>query len=1065
MRGIVSWFAANTVAANLLMIIAFVGGIISFNMMEREFFPPGEINIAQVSITWEGASPEDVEDQLVSRIEEAIADLDGVKRITSTSREGFGSVTVEGINSVDIDTLLNDVERRVNQINNLPAAAFQPNVSQFEFQPPYFGFTVHGNVDRLTLKRITEKVRDDIAKLPGGQLAEVQAVLDEEVSIEVTEESLRRYGLTFGEIANAIRRSSINSSGGQVQTDVGTIGIQTRQQADNKDEFGRIIISQTAEGGIIRVRDVATVEDGFIDANLETSYNGERAAFIFINAPEKMDIIRYTDGIKKYIEESPKHLPQAVKIDHFMDLSKDFKDRMNTITNSALIGALLVMVVLVLFLRPLVAFWVTVGIITAFAGGTLLLPFFGVSFNLLSLFAVLLVIGVIVDDAIVVGENIHKEVETGRNVGLKAAQIGTHAVMKPVIFGVLTTIIVFLPWAFLSGPERSFTSQISFVVVAALVFSLIESLLILPAHLAHMKPQNFNGISGGLTRIQRKIADSLIWVANVIYKPVLELAIRARYATVLIFFILFVLATRLVGDGFVPFRFMPEIENDLIQVTIDMPAGTPFNRVTQVRDQLEDGLNRAGDKLVKQYPEIEDGFLQGISMAAFDGRVQAWLTLAPPEERPKTASTKDAALLMRSEVGDIPDAEDIEFNFTINDSDTRVAFSISHPELDRLRAAADDVRAQLSTYDSLYDIGDNLSAAADEIRIEMLPGAEATGVNLQDVSNQIRQAYFGEQAQRLARDGEDARVMVRLAKADRNNIDSLQSLRIRTNDAHEIPLSEVAKLSFAPGINAIQRRDRVRSAVIFAEVSGDVRNQIVADMEANYWPGFAKRFPEAARDNDGGFEDQQAFFAEIGILFLLALGGMYVLLAIAFKSYFQPFLLMTALPFAYAGAVFGHMLFGIPMALFSFFGIAAAGGVVINDNLVLVDYVNRRRSEGAGAVQALMDAGVSRFRPILLTSVTTFVGILPLIAERSISAQFLRPMVISLGCAVVFALFVSLLLVPSLYAVGTEVGRWFKAIFGKTPYRSIGDRYEGEVFDDNDAGEPITEGAYASHAE
>ena len=1050
MKGIVSWFAANTVAANLLMLVALIGGAISFNTMEREFFPPGDINVANVSIAWEGASPSDVEDQLVARIEEALSDLDGIKRMTSVSREGVGTVTVEGENNLDLDTLLNDVERRVNQINNLPPAAFQPTVSQLAFQPPFFGIVVHGNVDSLTLKRYTEQVRDDIAQLPGGQLAEIQAVLDEEVSIEVTEENLRRYGMSFAQISSAVQRSSINQSSGQVRTETGTVGIQTRQLADNQSEFGDIIISQTTDDGIIRVRDVATVQDGFIDANLKTSYNGENAAFVFINAPDKMDIVKYTDGFKKYIEESPNTLPQGISLDVFIDLSKDFQDRMNTITSSAMLGAVLVMIILILFLRPIVAFWVTMGIVTAFAGGTLLLPFFGVSFNLLSLFAVLLVIGVIVDDAIVVGENIHKEVETGRNVGLEAARVGTHAVMKPVIFGVLTTILVFLPWAFLSGPERSFTSQISFVVVAALLFSLIESLLILPAHLSHMKPQNYDGVSGALTRIQRKIADSLIWVANVIYKPVLELALRARYATVLIFVLLFVLATRLQGDGFVPFRFMPEIENDLIQVTIELPAGTPYQRVEQVRDQLSDGLERAAEKLVDQYPEIEGGFLQGISMAAFDERVQAWLTLAPPEARPKTASTKDATLLMREEVGAIPDAEDITFNFTINDDDTRVSFAIGHENLDTLRAAADAVRQQLTTYGSLYDIGDNLSAAADELRIEMTPGAEALDVSLQDVSNQIRQAYFGLEAQRLARDGEDARVMVRLARDDRNNIDSLQNLRIRTSTGTEIPLSEVAELTFAPGINAILRRDRVRSATIFAEVAGDQRNQIVADMNANFWPGFEREFPGIIRENAGGFEDQQAFFLEMTILMLMAFGGMYILLAVAFKSYFQPLLLMTAIPFAYAGAVFGHMAFGVPIALFSFFGIAAAGGVVINDNLVLVDYVNRRRAEGAGAVQALIDAGVSRFRPILLTSVTTFVGVLPLIAERSISAQFLRPMVVALGSAVIFALFVSLLLVPALYAVGTEIGRIFK-VFKGTPYRPIGDRYEGEVYDDNES--------------
>ena len=1060
MKGIVSWFAANSVAANLLMFIALVGGTVSFMTMERELFPTVDVNGATVSIAWPGASPEDVEDQLVSRIEEAVADIDGIKRMTSTAREGNGFVNIRGETDTDMDKLLDEVERRVDQINNLPQAAFQPQIQRWEAKQPFFGMVVYGDVDARTLKRVAEQVRDEIAKLPGGQLAQVDGILDEEVSIEVTEESLRRYGLTFGEIANAVRRTSVNSSGGQVRTDVGTVGIQTRNQADTAEEFENIIISQTIDGGIVRVRDVANVVDGFIDADLAATYDGVRTAFIFVDPPEQMDIVNYTQGFKDYIERSKETLPEAIGIDILWDDSVAFNDRMNSITSAALIGSILVLIVLILFLRPVVAFWVTVGIITAFAGGTFLLPLFGVSFNFLSLFAVLLVIGVIVDDAIVVGENIHKEVETGRSHGLEAAREGTHAVMKPVIFGVLTTIIAFLPWALISGETRSFTEQISFVVIAALLFSLIESLLILPAHLSHMKPQTYTGFSGKFVRLQRNVADSLIWFANKFYKPLLEFALRFRYATMTFFLILFAFATKLVGDGYVPLRFFPEIESDLVQVTIELPEGTPFTRTLQVRDQLEDGVELAAIELDERYPEVEGGFIRGRSVVASDRRVRAWIGLVPPEERPETASTKIAAEAMREQVGRIPDAEEVNFNFTFNDNDTRVSFALNHPDLETLQAATADVRAQLSTYGSLYDISDNLSAAADEIRIDMRPGAEALGVTLAEVSNQVRQAYFGEEAQRLARDGEDARVMVRLSKDDRESLDSLNNLRIRTADGMEIPLAQVANLSFAPGINRIQRRDRVRSARVFAEVQGDVGGQVMADMTENYWPEFEQRFPTVTRGSDGGFQEQQEFFQELMILGLGALIAMYTLLAIAFKSYWQPILLMTAIPFAFAGAVFGHLAFGVPMAMFSIFGIGAAAGVVINDNLVLVDYVNKRREQGHGAVQALVDAGVSRFRPILLTSVTTFVGVLPLIAERSINAQFLRPMVISLGCAVLFALFISLLMVPAMYAVGTEIGRFFGWAWNGRPYRSIGESYDGTLSDDvDDHGTPETFGS------
>ncbi|WP_241766920.1 efflux RND transporter permease subunit [Hyphomonas oceanitis] len=378
-------------------------------------------------------------------------------------------------------------------------------------------------------------------------------------------------------------------------------------------------------------------------------------------------------------------------------------------------------------------------------------------------------------------------------------------------------------------------------------------------------------------------------------------------------------------------------------------------------------------------------------------------------------------------------------------------FALNHPDLARLRAASADVKAHLATYSSAYDIGDNLSSSAEEIRITMKPGAETLGVTLASVSQQLRQAYFGEEVQRLPRDGEDVRVMVRLPISARSDLDSLNNLKVRTADGREIPVTQVADFEYAPGINRIVRRNRTRSVAVYAEVKGEgERSRIMADMEKNFWPEFQQRFPEVQRGEAGGFEEEQKFFSEIGRLVVMAIGAMYILLAVAFRSYSQPILLMMALPFAYCGAIFGLAIFNTPMAMFAFFGIAAAAGVVINDNLVLIDYVNRRRDEGAGAIQSLVDAGVSRFRPILLTSVTTFVGILPLLAVRSTQAQFLKPMIVSLACAVAFALFVSLLMVPAMYAVGVEIGRIFRWTWGGKPFRQIGETYSGEVTIDED---------------
>lgn len=1055
MSSIVAWFARNAVAANLLMIVAFVGGVFGYTKMEQEMFPVVNISGASVSVSWNGASPQDVEEQIVTRIEEAVADINGLDRITSIANEGMGVVNIKGRDDIDMQEFLDEVKLRVDQINNLPQAAFEPQVQRWEQRNAFMGIAIHGDVDPRTLKRLADNVRDDIANIPGGELAQLQGVISEQVNIEVSEDALRRYGLSFSDVANAIRRSSLNSSGGRIESSTGDVSITARQLADTADQFGNIIIRQTTEDGTIRVDDVAQIDDGFVTDKFSAQFNGDPTAFVMIRSPDTMHIVDYTDNFKKYIEQAndPSNgiLPQAVKIDILWDDSEAFKARMDLITESAMMGAVLVMLVLVLFLRPTVALWVTIGIMTAFAGGILLLPYFGVSWNILSTFAVLLVIGVIVDDAIIVGENIHREIESGRREGLDAAIVGTQLVLKPVIFGVLTTIIAFLPWAFITGPTRMFTQQITFVVVAALIFSIIECMLILPSHLAHMKQQKFDGPSGRFLRIQRRIADSLLWFANNIYKPVLELAIRFRYATVVFFFCLFFLATQVSGKGIVPFKFMPEIEADLIQVDIDMPDGTPYSRLIQIRDQLQAGIKKTKEVTDAKYPDIEGGLVTDASVVAADGRVQAWVGLLPPEERPQGVRSKDISEQMRNYVGEIQDAEEISFDFTFNDEQSGVRFALNHNDLDRLREAAAAVKAQLATYSNTYDIGDNLSSAAEEIRISLKPGAETLGITLADVSDQLRQAYYGEEVQRLPRDGEDVRVMVRLPESAREDLDSIDTLRIRTSDGREIPITQVAEFNYAPGINRIVRRNRTRSVSVYSEVMGEGgRGQIMSAMEEEFWPDFARQFPDVQRGEAGGFEEEQKFFSEIGRLILIAIGTMYILLAVAFRSYAQPLLLMMALPFAYAGAVFGLWAFNTPMAMFSFFGIAAAAGVVINDNLVLIDYVNRRRDEGAGAVQALVDGGVSRFRPILLTSVTTFVGILPLIAEKSVQAQFLKPMVVSLGSAVAFALFVSLLMVPTLYAVGVEIGRVFRWTWGGKPFRQIGETYSGQVTIDED---------------
>ncbi len=1043
-RGILAWWARNSVAANLLMIIAFVGGIIGFIQLQREVFPSGSFNGATVSVAWPGAAPQEVEEQIILRIEEAVANLSGVHRITSSAREGRGFVNIEGQRNLNGDEFVNEIKLRVDSINNLPADAFRPVVSRWENQQQMYMIALHGDVERRELQRLAREIRDEIGSQVGeASIVNTMAYLGEEVAIEVSEEALRRYGLTFNEVAQAVRATSLNASAGAVRTAQGRIQLTSRQLADTAEEFGDIIVRQTPDGSTIRVRDVAQVTDGLVDVDFSGTFNGQTMVLIDVRTTGDVDVVRLSEQMQAYVERKRDDLPATVTLSNWFDMSDVYHSRMDTISNSAMIGLLLVLIVLVLFLRPIVAFWVTVGIATAFAGGLLLLPMLGVTLNMLSLFAFLIVIGVVVDDAIIVGENIHNRVERGER-GLTAAVVGVQMVAKPVVFAVITTMMAFAPWMLLTGPEVQFTRQISLVVIAALAFSLIESLLILPAHLAHMGPQRMTGFFGPLLRLQEAIANGLVTFARNVYAPVLALAIKARYFTVLAFVMMFTLAIVLMNTGYVPFRFMPEVEDELVQAQIELPEGAPWSRLEEVRNQLEDATVALRAHYAERYPGFD--MVVGSAVIANGSSVQAWIQMASPEDRPEPIPMSEITQTLRDAMGPVPDAESIEFNFTISENVSGIQFAINHPDLDVLRLAAADLKAQLRTYSATYDIVDNLQTSAEEMRFSLRPDARALGLTLNDVTGQVRQAFYGIEVQRLPRGGEDVRVMVRYPRELRDSLDAVRDLRIRTPDGREIPLAAVADVDFAPGINRINRRERQRTVTVSADLSDeDSAGEIRRDLRENFFPAWRERYPGVSEGALGDAEGQAQFMQEIVILQVLMLGSMYVLLAIAFRSYAQPLLIMTAIPFAFAGAVFGHLFFGMPIAMFSFFGVGAAAGVVINDNLVLVDFVNRLRERGVGAFQALVDAGVQRFRPILLTTVTTFLGILPMMAERSTQAQFLKPMVVAIGFGVVFALFLTLFFVPALYAMGVDIKRGVTGLWRGERIPGIGAGWEGRI--------------------
>ena len=1050
MKGLISWFVKNPVAANLLMVAMFVSGIFGYMNLEREFLPGTTINGMTVSVTWNGASPRDVNEQIVTRVEEAIDGLDGIEYIEATAREGGASINVRTKLGIDYEKMLDEVKNRVDGIQNLPPDSFRPQVFRWDARVDMMYLALHGQVDRLELQRAGNDLRLKLTQLPGLQLTEQVSKLPEQVTIEISEDALRRYNLTFSQVSQAISGTSVNLSAGTVETTGGNLQLRARNLADSQAEFEKIIIRQTANGGIVTVGDVANVIDGFDDDKFAASFRGEPAAIFQVLSPDEMNITQAGEAIRKFEKEIQESLPPNLSFSIWFDGSTVFDSRMDLISGNALSGMFLVLIVLMLFLRPKVAIWVTVGIAAAFAGSlgiTLFpyLPFNRITLNMISLFAFLLVIGIVVDDAIVVGESVHFHVENGVS-GERGAIAGANMVVKPVYFAVITTIMMFVPMMLLSGPIRSMFEQISLVVIAVLIFSLIEAFFILPAHLRKLKPVDPSEVKG-IMKFQHNLAESLNTFARKVFRPLIATLLRFRYITFSVFTGLMIMAIMLLKSGIAPSAFLPEVEGDMIQVNITFPEGTTFERREQVRQQVDEGIARLNANSEDLFGVDEDIIANPGTITERRG-VEGYLGLIESSKRNNT-STRDIADKLEEYVGPVSDAYRVNYGFTEGNfgGGGGLYYAVASSNEDDLRAAVLALKEEVATYDGVVGTWDNLESSASEIRFNMKPGAESLGITLQDVTRQVRQAFFGQEVQRLPRNGEDVRVMVRYPLAARESIDSLNDLRIRGANGVEVPLYSVASVSFAEGVSRIQRRDRKQVAYTGGRIRGnpEAQSQIKAQLEENFFPQWEINHPNVEKINVGDDEVQQTFVKEMMVSGIAILFMMYGLLAIAFKSYAQPLLIMIAIPFAFIGMIFGNLITDVPFGVMSVFGFFAASGVAVNDNLVLIDYVNRLRDKGVGAYQAMLDACVARFRPILLTSVTTFIGITPILFETSTQSQFLKPMVVALAFGVLFDFFLTLMLVPALYGIGVDVGRFFKGLWTGVKQAPLGSQYDPDM--------------------
>ena len=1043
MKGAIEWFARNGVAANLMMVFIMMSGIIAVTTVRKEVFPEIELDRINIQVPYLGAAPEEVEDAVTIRIEEAIQGLDGIKQIQSTAAEGMGTVTVELELGADARKVVDEVKSSVDAITTFPVEAEKPIIRELTSRMQVADIAISGDVDLFTLKATAERVRDELTAIPGITQVEIVSAPPYEISIEVSEVALRRHGLTFDQLADAVRRSSLDLPGGSVRTEGGEILLRTIGQAYRGEEYENLVLWTRADGSRLRVGDVATVVDGFAETDQFARFDRTPTMMVSVFRTGDQSAIELGEMTHAYIDEAQTRLPDGLSLTIWQDSAESLSGQLALMLRTGATGFVLVFVALTLFLDLRLALWVSLGIPISFLGALALMPTFDVSINMMSLFAFVTVLGIVVDDAIIVGENIFRHQEE-HGEGLRGSIEGAQEIAKPVIFAVLTTVAAFTPLLFVPGMMGKIFRVIPLIVIPCLLFSLIESLGILPAHLSHLKKRGTPGVWG---RFQGLFANGLKQFIRRVYQPTLEFGLRWRYLTAAVGVATLILTGGMVLGGWTSFHFFPSMEVDVMGASVTLPQGTPVSVTSAAVEKLEVGAARLRARLqeetgqdyfrhvaasVGDQPMASRGGPMGPMLSLAAAHVgEVAVELAPSEERVYTS--EQLGFMWRELTGPIPEAVDVDFTMSMMTPGDDVDVQLAGPNIDDLRAAADDVKRRLAEYAGVFGISDSFRAGKEEMQLSIRPAAQTLGLTLQDLGRQVRQAFYGEEAQRIQRGRDDVRVMVRYPRDDRRSLGDLENMRVRTPNGGEVPFSQVAVVEPGRGFASIRRVDRNRAVNVTASVDAAVTSsgQVVSDLEARILPEVLASYPGVFYSFEGAQAEQVDAVAGLQLGFILALLMIFALLAVPLRSYVQPLIIMSAIPFGLVGAVWGHFIMGLDVTMMSMFGLVALSGVVVNDSLIMVDFINRKRRLHLDVATAVREAGVNRFRPILLTSLTTFVGLVPLMLSKSFNAAFMIPMAVSLAFGVLFATFITLMLVPTAYLILDDFQRTMGTLFGR----------------------------------
>ncbi|MBE0434702.1 MAG: efflux RND transporter permease subunit [Methylomicrobium sp.] len=1026
--GPIAWMAGHSVAANLAMVVFIIGGLLFLNNIRQEVFPDFEIDSVSITVDYPGASPEEVERGIVLAIEDAVGGLDGIKQITSSAKENTGMVTVEALRGTDMQRFTQDIQKEVDRITTFPIDAEKPQITLIASKRRVISVALYGDAEDTVLHELAEQLRDQLMQDPDITQIDLEGVKPLEITIEIPQDMLRRYRLSLGDIAQRIASASIDLPAGSVKTGSGEILIRIKERRDYGRQFSQLPIITTADGSQIKLGDIARITDGFDESDYYATFNDKPAVMLQVYSVGEQTPIQVSETVRKHLDKIAPELPDGIYTEVRRDASEDYAQRIDLLLRNSAMGLSLVFILLALFLELRLAFWVMMGIPIAFLGAFLILPSIGVTLNMISLFAFIIAIGIVVDDAIIIGENIYHYRQEGLSP-LQAAIQGAREMAMPITFSILTNIATFIPLLFIPGFTGKIFFMIPLVVITVFLLSLVESLFILPNHLGHLKPLKSKGFQAWIHHYQQRFSDGFRHWTLHRYGPFIESVLEHRYLTVAMAFSLLIVALAYAASGRMGMTLFPKVESDYAQVTLTMPFGTPFEKTEAIARHLSEAARRVasnvpnGDQLLKgQFTEIGTVDRQQ-TLGSHLATVRTYL--APPEVRDNILSTEQFTRRWREEAGEIAGIEAILFESDAGGPSRGPAITVelNHRDIQVLEQASRRLAQTLSAYPIVNDVDSGLTSGKEQLDFTLLPEGRSLGLTAQDVARQVRNAFFGAEVLRQQRGRNEIKIMVRLPENERMSLKNIESLMLRTPAGIEIPLTEAVQIERGRAYTEINRRSGRRNIQVKSGVTPRSRaGEIINDLKATELPRLQEEFPGLQYSFQGSQAEMADNLSSLKISFVFALLAIYAMLAIPFRSYILPLIVIVSIPFGIIGALLGHLLMGYDLSILSMLGIVALSGIVVNDSLVLINYANEHRIGSTKTpLQVIKAAGIQRFRPILLTTLTTFFGLMPMILETSRQARMLIPMAISIGFGILFATLITLVLIPSLYLVAEDV--------------------------------------------